>query len=412
MKKEAFDASGVVVAIDVGTTKICTIIAKSDGKGGAEVLGVGTSPSVGLKKGVVVDVAKSVKSIQDAVDEAQFMAGLTVESAHIGVSGGHISSLSSQGVVPVKRGEIRQSDVDLVINAAKAVPIADGQRVLHVIPQFFTVDGGDRVLDPVGMYGVRLEAQVHIVTGSIASVQNLVKCCEMAGVKVKDIVLEQLASSDSVLSDDERELGVSVLDIGGGTSDFAVYHGGSIRHTMVIPVAGNHFNNDVAVGMRTTIKDAERVKMELGISTPEFVKENPELLVEGVHGGQQVVSDSARLRKILHARAKELLVIVKKDLDKHQLWPFIPAGLVITGGGSLLKGMDDLARSTIGLPVRIGNPRQGFGLPQSLSSPIYATVHGLLIHAMKKGYIPSMSSGGLLLGHVFSRMKSWVADLF
>ena len=411
MKKGAF-ADQIVVAIDVGTTKICVLIAKKLGKE-VEVLGIGSSPSNGLKKGVVVDIAKSVKSIKAAVKEAELMAGMEVESAYVGVSGGHIRSLSSNGVVPIKNGEIRMSDVDLVMKSAKAVAIPDDQQILHVIPQFFTVDGGDRITDPVGMYGVRLEGQVHIVTGAISSVQNLIKCCEMAGVKVKDIVLEQLASSAAVLSDDEKELGVALLDIGGGTSDFAVYQNGSIRHTMVVPVAGNHFTNDVAVGLKTTLKDAERVKREYGIASFSAIEEEPEILVESVHGKDEQIVRLKRLSDILGARAGELLLLIREEIKKHHLEHFISTSIVLTGGGSLLVGLDELSHTVFGFSTRVGIPQTGSGIPASLESPIYATAYGLLIHAMKKSYTSSMSScGGPLLGRVFSRMRSWVADFF
>ena len=252
----------IIVSIDVGTTKICVLVAQILDNNHFEVIGVGKSPSHGLKKGVVVDIGKTIHSIKAAVREAELMTGISISAASVGISGGHIKSINSQGVVPVKHAEIYQSDVHNVLAAARAIPIPEGMQILHVLPQFFVIDSHTRIHNPVGMHGIRLEVQAHIIMGAIASVQNLIKCCELAGVKVTDIILEQLASAHAVLSEDERNLGVCMLDIGGGTSDFAVYQHNSIVHTMVLPIAGNHFTNDLAVGLRTTIQEAERIKKE------------------------------------------------------------------------------------------------------------------------------------------------------
>ena len=259
-------ADRVVVSIDVGTTKICVLVAHVLDKDHIEILGVGKAPSDGLRKGVVVDIQKTIASIKAAVKEAELMADVTINTAAVGISGGHIQSTNSHGMVAIKHGEVKESDVANVMNAARAFAIPEGMQMLHVLPQFFIIDSREKVQNPVGMHGIRLEVQAHVIMGAIASVQNLVKCCEMAGVKVTDIILEQLASAEAVLCDDEREIGVAMLDIGGGTSDLAVYQNGNIRHTFVLPVAGNHFTNDVAVGLRTTIKDAERVKKEYGLA--------------------------------------------------------------------------------------------------------------------------------------------------
>src|SRR5579871_6389307 len=245
----------LLVAIDVGTTKICVIVAQQLDNQAVEVVGIGKAPSDGLRKGVVVDVAKTIQSIKAAVKEAEIMAGIEIDAASIGISGGHIQSVNSHGVVPLRRGEIRLQDIENVIAAAKAIPVPEGQQILHVLPQYFMVDSHNKVHYPLGMHGIRLEVMAHIILGATASVQNLVKCCETAGIKVTDIVLEQLASAQAVLSPDERELGIAVLDIGGGTSDLALYQQNNIRHTKVIPVAGNHFTNDIAVGLRTTRKE-------------------------------------------------------------------------------------------------------------------------------------------------------------
>lgn len=403
----------VIVSIDVGTTKICVLVAQELDQGAIEILGVGKAPSEGLKKGVVVDVAKTIHSIKTAVKEAELMAGFQIEAACVGISGGHIQSLCSQGMVPIKKGEVRVGDIEAALEAAKAIPMQEGMQVLHVLPQYFVIDGRTKIQDPLGMHGIRLEVQAHIILGAVASVQNLVKCCEMAGVKVTDIILEQLASADAVLSEDERELGVAVLDIGGGTSDLAMYQNGSIRHTYVLPVAGNHFTNDVAVGLRTTIHDAERIKKEYGMASIDLIEEDMVFEVDAVHGHDKNIVLLTDLIKIIQPRAQEILVLVHEEIIKKKLQSFMPTGLVLTGGGSLLRGMKEVGESIFHMPVRIGSPRITHDMPESLNSPMYATAYGLIVHMLKKSKHNSMDSmSGPLVHRLFSRMKSWVADFF
>ncbi len=400
----------IIAAIDVGTTKICVLIAQQLQDDHIEILGVGKSPSEGLKKGVVVDVAKTIYSIKDAIAQAEMMAGMPIESVSVGISGGHIKAINSHGVVPIQHGEIRKYDVINALAAAKAIPVPEGMQILHVLPQYFVIDSRDRVLDPVGMHGIRLEVHAHIIMGAISSVQNLVKCCEMAGVVVNDIILEQLASAQSVLSIDERELGVAVLDIGGGTSDLAIYQQGSIRHTMVLPIAGNHFTQDVAIGLCTTLQEAERIKKEYG-----FQEHDPESLieVEMVHGKQKRIVIQQDLTSILQARAQELIFLIVQEIETKSLQHFMPTGLVLTGGGSLLHGMKELAESMFNMPVRIGIPRITFDVPESLRSPIFATGYGLLLQTLKKQYdLNADIMSGPLVKRVFDRMKSWVLDFF
>jgi cell division protein FtsA len=403
----------IVVSIDIGTTKICVLVAHHLDNGRVDIIGIGKAASDGLKKGVVVDIAKTIYSIKAAVKEAEIMTGLAIESAHIGISGGHINSINSHGVVPLKKGEIRSIDIDAVIEAAKAIPIQEGQQILHTLPQYFVIDGVHQVQSPLGMHGVRLELMAHIILGSIASVHNLIKCCETAGIKVKDIILEQLASAHAVLSDDERELGVAVLDIGGGTSDLAIYQYGNIRHTMVLPVAGNHFTNDVAIGLRTTLKDAERIKISHGYACYDTLVKDELIEVAMMHGDQKQTVLTSDLAAIVHARAQEILRLVHEEITKRKLLHFMPSGLVITGGGSLLPGMKDLGERMFNMPVRIGYPRLEFALPQLLTSPIYATGYGLIMYALKKneakpvGTVHNSWSGAIL-----GRMKSWVSDFF
>ena len=404
-------SGSMITSIDIGTTKICVMIARRLGDEKVEIVGVGYSASYGLERGVVVDIAKTVQSIQHAVAEAQLMAEYEISEAIIGISGGHIQSFNSSGVVPIKRGFVREDDVVAVLEAAQAIAIEKGQKVLHVLPQYFLVDG-NRVEQPLGLHGIRLEAVVHVITGAIASIQNLVTCCESAGVRVQDIVLEQLASAAGVLSADERFLGVGILDIGGGTSDFAVYQSGSIRYTKVFPIAGNMFTRDLAVGLRSTIRDAERVKCEYGT-----VAMNQQLLevveVEMVQGLVKEQVSQQEIAYILRARAQELLLLLDHEIEQSHLKSMLVAGLIITGGGSLLQGIDELAKNILSLPVRIGRPQTEEALPESLRNPKYATGFGLLKYALQGSKKDSMENlDGVLAKRIFTRVRSWIADFF
>lgn len=403
----------IITSIDVGTTKICVLIGKMLSDTQVEILGVGKAPSYGLKKGVVVDIAKTVYAISMAAKEAELMAGTTIESAVIGISGGHITSCNSHGVVPIKKNEIKTSDIENALAAARAIPIPEGQHVLHVLPQYFVIDGRDTVYDPLGMHGIRLEVQAHIIMGAVASVQNLVSCCEQAGIQVTDIVLEQLASADAVLSNDERSLGVAMLDIGGGTSDLAIYHQNSIRHTMVLPVAGNHFTNDLAVGLRITLQEAERIKKEYGIAHHDLLTYDRCIEVEQVQGNDKQIVLQNELCDILRPRATELLTIIKKEIIQNKLMGYIGTGLVLTGGGSLLIGMQQLAEEIFNIPVRLGKPHIAFDLPESLQNPIYATGYGMLINTVKKSMGSTKKSNTAASAtRILERMKSWISDIF
>lgn len=408
-------SDNTIVSIDIGTTKICVLIAQKVGDSQLDIIGIGKAPSDGLRKGVVVDIARTIRSIKAAVKEAEVMAGIPVESAYIGISGAHIHSFNSQGAVPIKTGQVRPQDIANALDAAKAMPLREGQQILHVLPQYFTLDGdvSNRLQDPLGMHGVRLEVQVHIIAGAIASVQNLIKCCEQAGVKVADIILEQLASADAVLSDDERELGVAMLDIGGGTSDLAIYQHGSICHTMVLPVAGNHLTHDVAIGLRVGMHEAERIKKEYGIAGFDYLTEDKQISIELVQGGQAHTIKQSDVINIIEPRIQELFMLINQDIDKHNLRPYITSGLVLTGGGSLLKFAGPLAEKIFNIPVRVGAPKKPYQMPEILENPIYATGYGLLVHALKKEQkAATVGQTGPWAQRVTSRMKSWIADFF
>lgn len=403
----------IVAAIDVGTTKISVFIARCRDNEIIDIIGTGIAPSHGLSKGVVVDVPRAISSIAAAVKEAEEQAEVEIESAYVGVSGAHITSCNSHGVVPIKRGEITQEDIDAVLAAAQAIPIQEGQQIIHVLPQYFTIDGRDMVIDPLGMHGIRLEVQAHIVIGSVSSVQNVVRCCERAGIQVRDVVLEQIASADAVLTADECMLGVGVLDIGGGTADFAVFHRGSIRHTKVIPIAGNHFTNDLAIGLRIAVADAERIKKEHGIVNPELLQADliNEVALVSQNGTKFVCQ--ADLLKILEPRARELISFVHDEIITYKLTPFLGTGMVLTGGGSLLAGMEQLVREMCGCPVRLGLPRYAVTMPDLFKNPIYATGYGLLVHALKQQRTEQEhKTQTSFVGRVVDRMRSWMKEFF
>ena len=411
MKKRIYD--DVFVAVDIGTTKILVLIARKLEGNQFELLGIGKSPSHGLKKGVVYDISKTVKSIESAVKEAELMADCQVESATIGISGAHISALNSHGMVPVKGNDITQRDIQNVIATARAVQVPEGQKILHVMPQYFVVDGGERIIDPHGMYGVRLEAQVHIITGSVASVQNLVKCCDMAGLRVNDIVLEQLASAEAVLSVDERELGVGMLDIGGGTSDLALFQGGSIRHTMVLPVAGNHFTNDIAICLKTTLNDAEEVKKEYGLAHMGMLEKFGQSIEIGtVDGNNNKIIMQSELVSVIEPRLAEIFALVKAEIDRRRMHHFLVSGFVVTGGGSLLPGICDVAGDILGVSTRVGRPSNLDKFHDALQDPKYATGYGLLMFTLKNRNKHGINFDAPMVTRVFARMKTWVLDFF
>ena len=384
MKKKLFGKH--VAAIDIGTTKICVIIATTDANGNLEIVGIGQHPSHGLKKGVVVNIGITVDSIKKAVKQADEMAAVKIETACVGISGGHIRSFNSTGVVAIKGREVKQSDIDRVIEAAKAVAIPKDQEIIHVLPQYFRIDGQDFVLDSLGMYGVRLEAQVHIITGSVASAQNIIKSCELSGIQVSDIVLEQLASANAVLTPYEKELGAGILDIGGGTSDFAIYKDGRIRHSKVIPIAGTLFTSDLAIGLGIPTEKAEEIKKMYGSISPEKLVslENNYMEIDlGFEGGLKTIqlSDAGNILKF---RAEEVMDMLIEELLEYRVKTLMPAGLVLTGGGGLLDGLRELAQERLEMPVRVGSPqsKDRYILPDALKSPAYSTSYGLMLYAI------------------------------
>lgn len=410
-----------IAAIDIGTTKICALIAKVSATGTVTVVGFGVHPSFGLKKGIVVNIAATVDSIKHAVREAEDQAKITMDRALVGIAGSHIKSFNSTGVVAVRQRDVTQHDIDRVIDAAKAIPIEQDREILHVIPQYFRVDGQEMVHDSLGMHGVRLEAQVHIVTGAISSAQNIVKAVEQAGVRVLDIVLEQLASAEAVLTPTERELGVGMVDIGGGTSDFAVYKDGRIRYSKVFSVAGAHFTNDVAIGLGIPLPRAEEVKRRYGGVTKEAAVDAGVMRITvplDYEGGSKEIT-SYELFEVLQPRAEEIFTFIHDEIVSNRLTSVMPSGFVLTGGGSLVRGMCQLAHTVLKMPIRIGLPQPytaadgtaPAALPERLRSPQYATVYGLLAFAFKKEAGTFMRSDAApLVTKVLHRMKTWIYD--
>ncbi len=412
--KKRLSPSNVLVAIDVGTTKICVLVAQKITPDTCEIIGIGRAPSHGLARGVVVDVAPAVHAIKAAVEEAELMAGISIESAYVGISGAHIAAHHSSGMIPIKQGIIREHDIQRVVATAQAIPLPEDEQILHAIPQQFIIDGKHQVNDPLNMHGVRLEAKVHIITGNVTQVKNLVQCCEAAGIKVRDIVLEPIASAEAVLSRDERELGTAILDIGGGTSDFAIYNRGTIKYAKIFPIAGNLFTNDIALCLRTTRDEAERLKKLFG-STENGNQNGSETsyAITGIDGVSTQQISSHELAFILGARTDELLGQIRHEMDEFNLLPNMPAGIVLTGGGSLLSGLAPRAGEILGIPVRLGKPQTGTTFKTELSHPLYATGYGLLVHALKEeSRLLKHDGSGPFASRIFWRMKSWIADLF
>lgn len=368
----------VIVALDIGTTKVCTLIAQKTPKG-LDILGVGSHPSNGLKKGSVVNIEKTVESIHNSIEEAKMMAGIEeLESATVGIAGNHIFCFNSSGVVPVKNKEINQADVDRVIEAAKAVLIPSDREILHVIPQEFKVDNTVGIKNPVGMCGSRLEVNVHIVTGKTPLIHNLVKCVEQAGLLANSVILQPIASSRSVLSQEERELGVVLIDIGGGTTDIAVWKEGSLLHSQIIPLGGNHFTNDLAVALKIPHNEAERIKLSSGTVLKDNHSPDAYITVQGLSGTKPREVPMAFIAEILGARAEELFQVIREVIMEKNLQNEITGGFVLTGGGALIRNLSELAEYYLEKPVKIGYPMAFGGMTTAMQHPKFSTVLGLL----------------------------------
>jgi cell division protein FtsA len=400
----------LIIGLDIGTTKICVIVAERT-ENGVDIIGIGTHPSRGLRKGVVVDIDATVNSIKQAVEEAELMADCEITSVYAGIAGGHIDGFNSHGVVAVKDREVREGDIRRVIDAAKAVAIPMDREVIHVIAQEFIIDEQDGIREPLGMSGVRLEAKIHIVTAAVTSAQNIVKCANRAGLNVMDIVLEPLASAEAALAADERDLGVCLIDIGGGTTDIAVFEEGSIKHTSVLGLGGYHITNDIAVGLRTPFDEAERIKKKFGVAASRFLSGDDILSVPSVGGRRPRQMSRKMLCEIIEPRVDEILNLARQELAKEGLENRIPSGVVLTGGCSALEGMPELAEEVFEAPVRLGIPRNIGGLQDVVRGPMYATGVGLSIFGASqeqgRGHSRFRIRDESIFGRVRQRMRDW-----
>lgn len=403
----------LIVALDIGTSKIAALVGEVSPDNQIEVIGFGTHPSRGLKRGVVVNIESTVQSIQRAIEEAELMAGCDIHSAFAGIAGSHIRSLNSHGIVAIRDREVHQSDIDRVIDAAKAVAIPADQKILHILPQEFIIDNQEGVREPVGMSGVRLEAKVHIVTGAVSAAQNITKCIRRCGLQVGDIVLEQLASSHAVLTDDEKELGVCMIDIGGGTTDIAIFTEGAIRHTAVIPIAGDHVTNDVAVALRTPTQYAEQIKIQHGAAVPSMVDPEETIHVPSVAKRPPKEIQKKALAQVIGARYEELFELILAELRRSGFEDLIAAGIVFTGGASRVPGCIELAENIFQMPVRLGMPQHVNGLVDVRDNPIFATGVGLLLHGHQSqmNNAAAVDLGANATG-LWQRMKSWFQGNF
>lgn len=406
----------IVVGLDVGTTKICAAVAEMDRDRRIRIIGIGTSPSHGLRKGVVVNVESTIESIGRAIDEAEEMSGVEIHSVFAGIAGGHIKSMNSRGVVSISReaNEISQADIDRAVNAAKAISIPMDREVIHTIPQGYVVDGQDGIKDPRGMSGTRLEVEVHIITGAITSAQNIINSINRAGFEVEDIVLEPLASSIATLTQEEKDSGVILIDIGGGTSDFVVFTDGAIRHTDILAVGGDHVTNDISIGLKIPIGKAEEIKKKFGCALTELVKESEEFVLPGIVGRAASSMRRRDLAEIIQARMEEVFVLIKREVEKTGYLNLIGSGVVLTGGASLLPGTLDMASKIFQLPTRLGKPRDVSGLVEVLDSPIFATGVGLAQYGFRyrdEGGDHQLQ-GRNLFNKIFGRMKKMVGDYF
>jgi cell division protein FtsA len=378
------NASNMVVGLDIGTSKVVAIVGQPTDDGGIEIAGIGSHPSRGMKRGVVINIESTVQSIQRAVEEAELMAGCDIHSVYVGVAGSHISSMNSDGVVAIKEREVTPSDIDRVIDSARARAISEGQRVLHVLPQEFSIDAQGGIREPLGMSGVRLEAQVHLVTAALNAVQNIEKCVRRCGLDVDAIILEQLASSMAVLTEDERELGVCMVDIGGGTTDMAIFSEGAIRHTAVIPIASDQVTNDIAMALRTPTQHAEEIKVKYACALTQLAASDEMINVPSV--GDRPARDLSRqaLAEVVEPRYEELFTLVRDELRRSGYEDMVAAGVVLTGGTSRMEGVSELAEEIFHMPVRIACPQNVRGLADVVRNPIYATGVGLLHYALQE----------------------------
>ncbi|MFO7817127.1 MAG: cell division protein FtsA [Thermodesulfobacteriota bacterium] len=404
--------SDLIVGLDLGTTKICAVVGQMT-PSGVDVIGIGTSPSTGLRKGVVVNIEQTVQSIKRALEEAELMAGCEIRSVYAGIAGSHIKGFNSHGVIAVKGGEVTSRDMDRVIDAAKAVAIPLDREVIHILPQEYIVDDQRGIADPLGMAGVRLEVKVHIVTGAVSSAQNIVRSCHRSGLDVSDIVLESLGSAKAALTEEEREIGVALVDIGGGTTDLAIFSDDSIKHTSVLAIGGTNLTSDIAFGLRTPMASAEKIKVDYGCALADLIPEDETILVDSVGGRDPRELSRLVLSEICEPRMEELLALVDQELVRSGFKDKIGAGVVLTGGSALIEGVQDLAEQIFNMPTRVGYPIGLGGLTDVVNSPMYATAVGLLLYGAKKEGTEDRFRirDKNVFNRILGRMRKWFSDI-
>lgn len=403
----------IIVGLDIGTSKVCSAVGEMT-EHGVEIIGIGSHGSLGMRKGVVINIDNTVASIRKAVEEAALMAGCEINTVFTGIAGSHIKAFNSHGVVAVKTREVTQRDLDRVLDAAKAVAIPTDQEVVHVLPQDYIIDDQDGIKDPLGMSGVRLEARVHIVTGATTAMQNVVKCCNRSGLHVADVALMPLACADAVLTDDEKDLGVALADMGSGTTDITIFHDGTVKHTAVLPIGGNHVTNDIAAGLRTPFADAERIKLRYGCAKASMVAEQVRLEVPSSAGKPQRSVSRQILCEIIEPRMDEVFQLIRREILKSGYENYLGAGVVMTGGSMLLPGAIEAAEIAIGVPVRLGTPRHVGGLLDVIADPIYSSAIGLVLYGIKRQErnFFRVREDATILSKVKHRMSDWLSDFF
>jgi len=403
----------IVVGLDIGTTKICAVVGEVSDDG-ISIIGIGTHPSIGLRKGVVVNIETTVESIKKAVEEAELMAGCEISSVYTGIAGGHITGFNSRGIVAIKGSEITPQDVERVIDAARAVAIPMDREVIHVLPQEYIVDDQPGIQNPVGMSGVRLEAKIHIVTGAVTSAHNIVKCANRAGLDVCDIVLESLASGEAVLSEGEKQLGAALLDLGGGTTDLAIFSGKNIKHTFVLALGGDNLTNDIAIGLRCPHPEAERIKKRYGNCVSKNIQADEAIEVPGVSGREARKLPRQILGEILEPRMEEIFSLVNREIYRAGMENMVASGMVLTGGTALLEGVTEIAESVFSLPTRIGTPQGLRGLADVVNNPMYATGVGLVLYGARHQQTEKKKfriRDRHIFNRLMNRMKRWFKDV-
>ncbi len=406
--------AGLIVGLDIGTTKVCAVVAEPSEEGKLEIIGVGCYPSHGLRKGMVVNVEETINSIKRAIEEAEMMAGCEIRSVYTGIAGNHIQSLNSQGVIALKHREVTHRDIKRVIETASMVSLPPEKQIIHVIPQEFIVDDQTGIHDPQGMAGVRLEVEVHIITASVAAVQTLIRCIQRAGLDVVEIVLQPLAASRAVLTEEEKTLGVALVDLGGGTTDITVFGNNSIKHSAILAVGGTNITNDIAFGLRTPLSEAEEIKLKYGIASSSFLEKDEEIKIPALGDKKPRSVSRGVLAQIIEPRVEEILCLIEQELIKTELKDMLASGMVITGGTSLLPGLIEFAEQTFDLPTRVGYPRGVGGLSDVIRNPIYATAVGLTIFGFKnhKGHSGSVFRKQTIWGRFINGIKNWFKEAF